>query len=638
MRSLLYRSLLLGVLVSAVSLALAQEVQFLSPEPGTVRGNVTLKAEKPNPTDGWISYKIAPAGKEGDYVAAVISPFAYVWNTRERNAEGSLVYPDGDYVVTAEAYDPSGNMVASRKETLTVANEVPASEVTTPVLLRCSYPKALRVGFTADGTMRVTRPGSERRTFPYPLRLDAVVKAGWNVVCMSPTEGDSPAVVDDVLRSGYVQVLGSSGTRLRDVVTRTRLKVFPDGTVDLYDKSEEPFPLGEYYVKLPMRAVNVGDTWTSEVAVLPLPVAESRATVEAHNKLDGFEYVDGKVCARIVSTFKQEGQSVKVKVGGNEVDFKTSYECRRLSFFSLADKRFVGFFETSRHRIEVPYDMAETLYGIQTGQTQLAQGGTAMMGGPGMPGSGMMGRPGMMGSSMMGGPGMMRPGGSMGPGMMGPGMMGPGMMRPSGSNGSRSGMMGPGMMGPGMYGRGMQRGEEGARGEGGSESERGYPGDQASYTGRTDQAVTAQQAEQSAHIEQANGGDQGDREQRRRRSGPGMMGPGMMGPGMMRPGGSNGSRPGMMGGSGMMRGGSSMMGRPGMGMGSGMTGRPGMMGGSSMMGRPGMMGEPGMMGGPGMMGAQQPQIQVRLDIDAQLTITETAPITTAPKALQASHS
>lgn len=602
MRPVIGRGIVLGAACLVCTVALGQAVRFTSPQPGTVRGVVEIKATKPNPNDGWISYKISPAGKEGDYVTAVINPFVYAWDTRKRDASGARIYPDGDYVVVATAFDPSGNPVGESSITVSVRNEISPAEVRAPVVLRAAYAKAQKLDYTADGKLTVYLPEDQRKAIPIPLRLEAIVKAAWSETVLAPTTEDSPAVLEKGLKSGYIQVIGGEGVKLRDLMSRVRLKIFPDAGIDLLNPKDEHFPLGEYYVKLPIRAVNVGDTWESELSVLPLPNAVSRVVVKAQNKLDGFEWVGGRKCARILSTFKQERQLVMVKVGDQTWPLPTSYEATRISYFGLEEKRFVAFEEQTKHTVEVPAQVIPVLYQFQLGGTAAAMkvAGAGGMGGPtmgpGMGGTGgpMMG-PGMGGGMPMGGigPGGMGPMGPMGIGGMGPGMapgMGPGMapgMGPGMAPGMGPGMMGPGM-GPGMGGMG--------------------PGGMAPMAGEGmggGMPVPAMGA--GGMVPPLMGAGQGGGMPMP--MGPGGMPMGGVGPGGMGPMGMGGMGPGAMG----------QMGPMGMGgMGPGGMGPMGM--GGPGMGMGGMMAP----GGAGM-GAGQQMAMVKLAIDAQLTIMETPP-------------
>lgn len=423
----------IAVLTAAV---LAQDtgVRFLAPENGAqVRGVVEVRAERAGGSQGWISYKIAKAGQEGEYVAAVIAPFVYRWNTRARSKKGEPLYPDGDYVLTATAFDPSGNKLGEASITVTVANEVAAADVPGPVELVCSYIRAQKLAFKAKGRLKVTLPEKEKKKLYIPLNLDVFVEAEWEEEVLSPTAGDAPAIVDKRVRSGFVQIAGGEGVNLPSAGKTFRLTVAPDGKVDVY-KEGHHFPLGENYVELPERAVSKGDSWPAEVSIVLLPSAvATHLTGVKKVTLDGFEYVAGQKCARIVATFSQKEKPVRVRLGRSIIPLKTTYKAQRICYFGLETKHFVAFEDRVSHTLKIPVQFVQMLYQIQLGGAAK----TAQAGMGGMMGAGAMG--GMMGPMM----------GGMGPMAGEPGMMGAGMATPGGT-----GLQpyGPGAAGVGGFG------------------------------------------------------------------------------------------------------------------------------------------------------------------------------------------
>jgi hypothetical protein len=289
--------------------------------------------------------------------------------------------------------------------------------------------------------------------------MDVVVKAEWDEVVLSPSTENSPAVIDKTVGHAFVQVVGSEGFTLPGAGKKFRLKVSPNGFIDVYKEKDEHFPLGEYFVILPEHKVRKGDVWQNDLAVLPLPNAVSRRILSTRMSLDGFEYVAGKRCARITTTFKEDNVSVRVKLGQNVFPLKTSYEAERVSFFGIDVGHFVAFEERMKHTIELPVQIVQMLYQFQLGpqgqQVAGMYGAGAMPGGMAeMPGGmpGMM--PGAMGpeAGMMGAPPAAMPGMGPMPGMAGmpgaPGMPGAGMEGGMAAYGGAPGMYGGGM--PGM--------------------------------------------------------------------------------------------------------------------------------------------------------------------------------------------
>lgn len=430
--------------------AWTQEVRFISPQNGaTIRGVVNLQATKTNPDDGWMSYKIGAVGKEAVYVAAVIKPFSFYWDTRARGKDGTRLYPDGDYVLTASAFDPSGNAVGESSVTVTLANDIGPAEIGSTEL-RCRYQKAEKLTFSAEGNINVSLPKEEKERLYIPLNMDVLVKADWEEVVLSPTS-DASAVLDKIAKHAFVQVVGSEGFNLPAAGKKFRVRVSPRGFVDVFKEKDEHFPLGEYFVMLPDRPVKQGDTWEDDLAVLPLPNATERRIVKARMVLDGFEYVADRRCARILTKFSEKDRAIMVRVGSSMFPFKTSYEADRISYFGIDVGHFVAFEERMKHTLDLPAQIVQMLYQFQLGPRAQAMGGLAGMGGMGMPGMAM---PGVGGMPSMGGMGPMGPAGPVGP--MGPEagmMMQPGMGGMPGMEPSMQGY-GPGMMGgiPGSEG------------------------------------------------------------------------------------------------------------------------------------------------------------------------------------------
>jgi len=87
---------------------------------------------------------------------------------------GGRVYPDGDYVIIATAYDSSASVVGEATVTITLQNELTPAEVEEPVTLKVSYDKARKLDFAADGKLLVTLPEEEKKKLGIPLRLDLV--------------------------------------------------------------------------------------------------------------------------------------------------------------------------------------------------------------------------------------------------------------------------------------------------------------------------------------------------------------------------------------------------------------------------------------------------------------------------------
>lgn len=144
------------------------QVKILSPANGaTVYGIVTVQASKPDPDDGWISFRVTPADQK--FLVAVTTPFTFDWNSAERNDKGQQVYPDGDYTLEAVAYDGAGKQQGNATITVRVKNTIDANVFGQQVLLRANYERADVFLYQMTGSQVVDVPdpaGSKLRNPP----------------------------------------------------------------------------------------------------------------------------------------------------------------------------------------------------------------------------------------------------------------------------------------------------------------------------------------------------------------------------------------------------------------------------------------------------------------------------------------
>ncbi len=173
MRHRFILSVALALLASCAWLCLGNsvawaQVKILSPADGaTVYGIVTVQASKPDPNDGWISFRVTPADQK--FLVAVTTPFTFDWNSAERNDKGQQVYPDGDYTLEAAAYDGAGKQQGNATITVHVKNTIDANVFGQQVLLRANYERADVFLYQMTGSQVVDVPdpaGSKLRNPP----------------------------------------------------------------------------------------------------------------------------------------------------------------------------------------------------------------------------------------------------------------------------------------------------------------------------------------------------------------------------------------------------------------------------------------------------------------------------------------
>ena len=438
---------LLVVIVGILGVGIASaQVSVTNPADGTtVRGTVEIVASKPATGEGWISYKVLKQGENGDFQAAIIAPYKYTWDTRARDDKGQRLYPDGAYEITAAAFGPSGEALGTATSKVTVQNDVAGADNSGAILLRPGYKREQMPRFHAVGRAKARIGKEDADKVPVDIEVQARLDARWRQQILAPSV-TGEAILDTFADEGYYEIAGSKPDRLDGVGKVFRIRVETDDIIRPMHRKSPKFEMGMMYVGLPDKPVNVGDTWRSDVAIMPVLEGSKRRVFQADNRLDGFESVAGQKCARIVSKLSEQGAQFDIRLPNSKTEAKSSYTGERISYFSLDTGMFVAFRDHVKHKMEVDLQKLQSF----------AQGGMGGAGGtggmPGMPGmgGGMPGMPGM-GGGMPGMPGM---GGGM-PGMPG---MGGGMPGMPGMGGAPTGMPGMPGMGGGMPGMGGMAG------------------------------------------------------------------------------------------------------------------------------------------------------------------------------------
>ncbi len=364
--------IMLGSVLPGVAEA---QVRILSPSAGaTVHGIVQIKATKPQPGEGWITYSISPS--QDPYLAAVMSPFSIKWNTQLYRGE-ERAYPDGQYTITATGFDGSGRQQGQDSVAITVANDIDPAEIGPTVELKTNYKRGQSSNYKIRGKTTVNVPGDagkELREPPQmgmggpmagggmpggpmgggaampgggvgmgggmgqsglvglPSHIDIEIDGRWVEDVLSPS-ATGRAVVDKDLQSGYYTVSwlwpkevwmeGKVQKEEKDIpdsyaqVLPTaggeyRFKVFPLGRIEKMHEEQPDFPLGQSFIELPAGPVRVGDTWQGDMAVALSPTSIEPTIVSATHRLDSFEYRGNHRCARIVSTYTESGAMIEI--------------------------------------------------------------------------------------------------------------------------------------------------------------------------------------------------------------------------------------------------------------------------------------------------------------------------------------
>jgi hypothetical protein len=311
--------LMAALIVITASDLYAQGVRFLSLQDGdTVRDAVLVQATKPDPASGWISYKIEKGGG-GDFMVAAVEPFAFLWDTRERDENGKDLYPDGQYTITASALSSQAKKVGEATITVTVKNAIGAGDRPSDARLRLNYERNQQVRYQAYGSWELRpAPDEENPDDVWELAKEAngAVVANWRNKVMSPTVAGGRAVLHVIVGSSGQQIgTEEEVTALPGAGKSHTYVALQDGTMRKKHEDEDSFDLAELYMQLPDRELRVGDTWTSEMRVLPVPQMDTEVrVVRAKHRVEGFEWVMGHECLRIASDYKVDNEKIKLRL------------------------------------------------------------------------------------------------------------------------------------------------------------------------------------------------------------------------------------------------------------------------------------------------------------------------------------
>ncbi len=479
-------------LMASICVAQRGQVKILAPEnDSVVRGIVEFVADKPNAQDGTYAWKVTRTGGDQDeFSGNTVAGRPFPVDTRVRDENGLRYYPDGEYTVSVNGFDGDGELQGNAEVKFRIENDIPAADVADGVELKILLKTNDELGYEFNAEETIVIDTSPENLDELLKDYDEAGKKAWRDYYFK----NNRFAFESKLWGNYqLKMLSGSGDGAGGLSRQTCMEgvVLPypgtqpqwiednaktftqqyegNGPIGPHKGDGEHFELGELFIKLPGKKLTLTTRpWKSDMGVVLAVSGLHHQIVTAENRVDGFEWLEGKRCARIVSTWSEEHADLEATVGGSPMAFKGTLSGTRVTHFAYEDGYPVSIVDTMHHAgvIEPKQQQMGGMGGMgEAGGMGGGMGEPGMMGG-GMPGMMGGGQPGMMGGGMpgmMGGgqPGMM--GGGM-PGMMGggtgqPGMMGGGM--PGMMGGAQPGMMGggmPGMMGggePGMMGGGM---------------------------------------------------------------------------------------------------------------------------------------------------------------------------------------
>ncbi|MFQ6096863.1 MAG: hypothetical protein ACE5O2_03990 [Armatimonadota bacterium] len=422
------------VLLSSAGAVVAQTPLLKSPRDGqVVRGIVALSATKPNPGEGWISYMLTGGQLEKPtLIAAVINPFTYNWDTRERQ-EGKRRFPDGRYTLVMTAHDPTSRVLAREEVAIEIQNSVTAPEVADGVRLEYKFERGASSTYLVTGEAELTLKSADKAYQAVVAPLAGVMNLTFTRTILGYSELDG-GIVRNAPTEGVLEMEGVAPRLFPNLAKLFTIYQATNGVTKAAKKDDPRFGMGELYVALPSRVLRTGDTWESEMAIMPEFTKAKRQICNGRHTLEGFEWMHGEKCARIKSEYSYKG-TLTLRPGTFDVAAETDMKGTQTMWFAYEIGRVLHVEEENKH--DLTLDTSKF-------------GGVSMAGGGMMIGAGM----GMEGMGMMPGEGMMMPPGGAMPMEGAAGTMMPGGMMPMGSGGMGGSMMPAGEMSmmPGMAG------------------------------------------------------------------------------------------------------------------------------------------------------------------------------------------
>ena len=423
------RPWLVVLAILAFSAGAFAQVSITSPASNqTVRGVVKVQGVKPDPDSGWIAYKLEGPSQKNEFIAAIGKPYVFVWDTLARSG-GKALYPDGTYTITAAACTPAGQPLGTTSVTVTVNNSLSGSDAPYSVRLRLNYKRGSEYTYEMTGKRTVDMKKEITALLPMVKDLNGTMKAVYRNHAMTSSNG-GPAIVRLNPTEAWTRFGEDKPTNIKGAGDLFTLVFNPLGQIKAKRDKDPEWELGQLTMELPEKDLQVGATWQGKLWLMLDPAATSREEVKAQSKLDGFQWYKGHKVARIVSTFKENGTKMTIRLKNATAQVKTDFSGTRTSYFAFEEGRFVGIEDEISHKYEIdssvgPDGMPMPGMPMEPG---MAAPGMAMPGMGAAPGA-FPGAPGMPG--MPGAPGM-----PMEPGMAAPGMPGmPGMPGREGQDG-----------------------------------------------------------------------------------------------------------------------------------------------------------------------------------------------------------
>lgn len=453
------KAVVLALSLTTIGAQMAGALTLMSPTEGqTVRENIKFVFPSAAlPKDGYVSLNVMNGNDEqlitateddSESITASGDQTTFIWNTKSAfftsadDRTGRFI-GDGQHTLRLHIHDVNGNTVDSQIVTVNVKNIIDRPSSEPAILLFYKLPYGQQSLYSVQSRVALF-DSSDNPTYD-TLRLSGEFKLSQSVEDVQP---DGQRLVR--YKVGSNAWLSYFGGR-QPIYTQINRPPQVYRLVNKFGRVTDPDVVGgrnkninvmDILQVLPSTPVKTGDTWPDKMN-LKLEGLTDLINLDGTATLTGFEWQDGRECAKIESELKGPGM---IRFQGIQSTQDSQITVKSITYFAYNENRAI------RRDLDISFP------------AYIAQG-TSLMGptgvGPGVTGPGPMMMPGPMGNAgpgaMMPGPmgmppGLMRPG--MEAGMPGPPMPGPegGAMIPGAPGGMPPGLGRPGMPGMGGFG------------------------------------------------------------------------------------------------------------------------------------------------------------------------------------------
>jgi len=386
-----------GLLMALTSVVSAQDISFVEPQPGTVRGTVPVRVDLgPGYQNGFVVFYVGGRAEPLRFKRATVADptglFGFDWETQAKDAKVA----DGEYRILAIGYNAASEAIGQKAITVQIQNEVTASSLPARgLLLRYNLTPGREQRYVARSRVRVS--GGEGGDYSM---FNGAVNAYWNQrVLWRDPEGHAR------LRNSIFHFSQSNSRGRPEDLPGNRgfvsQMMLPNGEkLAQTDQEGVKFPYSESPIIFPREAVKVGDSWRSPMLITVDPQTVKTDVVIGRHTLTGIEWHGGYRTAVIESAY--EGGPYQLEIQG--VDTENEEWLAKCAITVSGTRRTYFAYQPEVGRIlrsEDTCNQTATMEFVEQPVMEMGMEGMMMDGGMMMEGSPMMSS-GMVGAGMPG--------------------------------------------------------------------------------------------------------------------------------------------------------------------------------------------------------------------------------------------